>query len=77
MLRKMVQRLPQSMQLKAEAYSHVFAMDGEGTVLTSLQDPNGEHHTNTGALETDDWLYISSLHADNLARISKESIGIQ
>ena len=43
----------------------------EGNVLTSLQDPNGVHHTNTGALETDNWLYISSLHADNLARISK------
>ncbi|MBT7257793.1 MAG: SMP-30/gluconolactonase/LRE family protein, partial [Porticoccaceae bacterium] len=40
-------------------------------------DPNGIHHTNTGALETDDWLYISSLHADNLARISKDSIGSQ
>ena len=77
MLRKMVQRLPQFMQLKAEAYSHVFAMDAEGNVLSSLQDPNGIHHTNTGALETDDWLYISSLHADNLARISKETIGIQ
>ncbi|MDG1311661.1 MAG: SMP-30/gluconolactonase/LRE family protein [Porticoccaceae bacterium] len=77
MLRKIAQRLPQFMQLKAEAYSHVFAMDAEGNVLTSLQDPNGQYHTNTGALETDDWLYISSLHADNLARISKETIGIQ
>lgn len=77
MLRKMVQRLPQFMQLKAEAYSHVFAMDAEGNVLSSLQDPNGQYHTNTGALETDDWLYISSLHADNLARISKEKISLQ
>ena len=75
-LRKMVQRLPQFMQLAAESYSHVIAIDGDGNVLTSLQDPNGQHHTNTGALETDDWLYISSLHADNLARISREDAGI-
>ena len=76
-LRKINLRLPKSLQLKAEAYSHVFAMDAEGNVITSLQDPNGQHHTNTGALETDDWLYISSLHADNLARIRKQDIGIQ
>ena len=76
LLRKMVQRLPQFMQLAAESYSHVIAIDGNGNVLTSLQDPDGQHHTNTGALETDDWLYISSLHADNLARISREDAGI-
>ena len=75
-VRKMNLRLPKSLQLKAQAHSHVFAMDGEGNVLTSLQDANGQHHTNTGALETDDWLYISSLHADNLARISREDAGI-
>ena len=76
LIRKMVQRLPQFMQLAAESYSHVIAIDGDGNVLTSLQDPNGQHHTNTGALETDDWLYISSLHADNLARIKREDAGI-
>jgi sugar lactone lactonase YvrE len=69
-------RLPKSRQLAAESYSHVFAMDGDGNVLTSLQDPNGIYHTNTGALETDDWLYISSLHADDLARIRKQDIGL-
>jgi sugar lactone lactonase YvrE len=76
-LRKINVRLPKSMQLQAQAYSHVFAIDGEGNVITSLQDPAGRYHTNTGALETDDWLYISSLHADNLARIRKQDIGIQ
>jgi len=61
---------------QAEHYSHVFAMDKDGAVILSLQDPNGEHHTNTGAMETDNWLYISSLHSDNLARISRENAGI-
>ena len=50
--------------------------DAEGNVLTSLQGPNSAHHTNTGAMETDDWLYISSLHAENLARISRADAGI-
>ena len=76
MLRKIVQRMPQSMQPAAENYSHVFAMDANGNVLTSLQDPNGRHNTNTGAMETDNWLYISSLHAENLARIRKQDIGL-
>jgi sugar lactone lactonase YvrE len=75
-LRKMVQRLPASVRPQAEHYSHVFAMDKDGAVILSLQDPNGEHHTNTGAMETDNWLYISSLHSDNLARISRENAGI-
>ena len=76
-LRKVVQRLPAFMRPQAVSYSHVFAMNGEGEVLISLQDPNGEHHTNTGALETDDWLYISSLHADNLARISWSNVAME
>jgi len=76
MLRKISQRLPAFMQLQATAYSHVFAIDQDGNVLTSLQGPNSAHHTNTGAMETDDWLYISSLHAENLARISRADAGI-
>jgi len=75
-LRKIVQRLPASVRPQAVSYSHVFAMDKDGAVITSLQDPDGEHHTNTGAMETDNWLYISSLHADNLARISRENAEI-
>jgi hypothetical protein len=61
---------------KAENYSHIFAMTSDGEIITSLQDPKGEHHTNTGALETEEWLYISSLHAENLARISWDQLNI-
>ena len=75
-VRKMVQRLPTFMRPATEHYSHVFAIDEEGTVITSLQDPDGQHHTNTGALESEQWLYISSLHAPNLARINKQSLGL-
>jgi sugar lactone lactonase YvrE len=76
-LRKIVQRFPAFMRPQAVAYSHVFAMNGDGDVLTSLQDPEGTYHTNTGALETDNWLYISSLQADNLARISWQDIDLE
>ena len=68
-IRKIVQRLPAFMRPQAQLYSHVFAMDGQGNVLQSLQDPSGDYHTNTGALETNNWLYISSLHEDELARL--------
>ena len=77
LVRKIFQRFPPFMRPQAVPYSHVFAMTGDGEVLTSLQDPKGVHHTNTGALETEDWLYISSLHADNLARISWRDVGLE
>ena len=77
LMRKIVQRLPLFMRPQAVPYSLVFAMTGEGERLVSLQDPEGQHHTTTGALETDDWLYISSLHADNLARISWQDVDLE
>ena len=76
MLRKVVHRLPDILQPQAQHYSHVFAMDGNGKIATSLQDPKGHYHTNTGALESEEWLYISSLHAADLARINKQTIGL-
>ena len=74
-VRKIVQRLPSFMRPAAANYSHVFAINEAGEVLTSLQDPAGTHHTNTGALETDDWLYISSLHDQHLARLPRAKLG--
>ncbi len=68
-LRKILLRLPKLFRPAAKHYSHVFAIDENGKVLASLQDPVGSYHTNTGALEIGNWLYISSLHEDELARI--------
>ena len=76
-LRKVVHRLPPAMRPKPDQYGHVFAMDAEGQVLPSLQDPEAGYHTNTGVLETDNWLYISSLHAENLGRISRANAGLK
>jgi sugar lactone lactonase YvrE len=68
-LRRVVQRLPAALKPAARHYGHVFAVNGEGRVLTSLQDPAGGFHTTTGALEADGWLYISSLAESSLARL--------
>jgi sugar lactone lactonase YvrE len=76
-LRVVIQRFPTFMRPAAQHYGHVIAIDAQGQVLHSLQNPEGNYHTNTGALEVGDWLYISSLHADNLGRISKAKAGIQ
>ena len=76
-MRSVVHRFPAFTRPKAEHYGHVIAIDAEGQVLLSLQDPLGSYHTNTGALEVGNWLYISSLHADNLGRISKTNAGLQ
>ena len=46
-----------------EAYGHVFAIDEEGRVTISLQDPAGAYPETTGATETADRLYIQSLDA--------------
>lgn len=68
-LRKVVQRLPAALRPAAAHYGHVFQIDDDGNVLVSLQNPAGTYHTNTGALEHDGWLYISSLHETSLARL--------
>jgi sugar lactone lactonase YvrE len=62
-LRKVVLRLPQSLLPLGDSYGHVFAIDEDGRVTTSLQDPTGAYPETTGATETADRLYIHSLHA--------------
>jgi len=62
-LRKILLRLPRSLLPLGESYGHVFAIDEDGRVLTSLQDPSGRYPEATGATETADRLYIHSLNA--------------
>ncbi len=68
-LRKVAQRLPAALRPSAQFYGHVFAMDGEGEVLVSLQDPEGGYHTTTGAMEHDGWLWVSSLQESAFGRL--------
>ena len=65
-----VQRLPAFVRPKAEHYGHVIALDERGRVALDLQGPDGSYPTNTGALETDRFLYVSSLTAPALGRLA-------
>lgn len=75
-LRKVVQRLPGVVRPKAKYYGHILAISGDGEVLVNLQDPAATYPLTTGASETDEYLYISSLVAPVLARISKVNLDL-
>lgn len=68
-IRTIVQRLPAFIRPKAQHYGHVIKISESGDVLDSLQDPSGEYPLTTGVLETEYFLYISSLTAGSLARM--------
>ena len=73
-LRKMVQRLPSALRPAAQPYGHVLAIGADGTVLVNLQDPDGGYPINTTAVETEDYLYIGSLVAPEIARLPMASL---
>lgn len=68
-LRKVVQRLPRLLRPSAEDSTHVIAIDADGRVLASLQDPSAEFPMATGACETDERLYITRLFGSELPYI--------
>jgi sugar lactone lactonase YvrE len=65
-LRKVMLRLPRFLLPLGQSYGHVFAIDEDGRVTASLQDPSGAYPEATGATETADRLYIHSLHAHGI-----------
>ncbi len=75
-LRKVVQRLPAFARPKAQAYGHIIALDDMGKVVEDLQDPAGRYPVNTSVRETKDYLYVGSLAASALARVSKAKVGL-
>ena len=62
-MRKVLLRLPRFLLPLGQPYGHVFAIDENGRVVESLQDPSGAYPETTGATETADRLYIHSLTA--------------
>jgi sugar lactone lactonase YvrE len=75
-LRKMIQRMPKFIRPKATAYGHIIAIDGNGKVLKSLQDPKTNYPQNTGVKETKEFLYIGSLISPVVARLAKSKVGL-
>lgn len=75
-LRKVVQRLPSFVRPAAKYYGHILAISGDGEILVNLQDPAATYPLTTGASETSEYLYVSSLVAPTLARIRREDVGL-
>jgi sugar lactone lactonase YvrE len=70
-LRKLTLRLPRSMWPIPKAYGHVMAFKENGKVVTDFQDPSGAYPETTAVTETQDRLYIQSLHAKGLGWLPK------
>jgi sugar lactone lactonase YvrE len=75
-LRSLALRLPKALWPVPPAYGHVFAFDESGKVLVDLQDPSGAYPEATAVTETDDRLYIQSLHAKTLGWTDKKAAGL-
>jgi sugar lactone lactonase YvrE len=76
-VRKILQRMPKFARPKATVYGHIIAIDGNGKVLEDLQDTNTNYPLNTSVTETKNYLYIGSLVAPVLARLSKTKAGVK
>lgn len=70
-LRKVTLRLPRVLWPIPKPYGHVFAFSEDGRIVADLQDPSGAYPETTGVTETDDRLYIQSLHAHSLGWLPK------
>lgn len=75
-LRSLSMRLPKALWPVPPAYGHVVAFDESGQVLLDLQDPTGAYPETTAVTETDDRLYIQSLHAKSLGWLDKKKTGL-
>ena len=73
-LRKVVQRLPEGLRPKADPFSHVFAVNGDGEVLMNLADPAARYPALTGVLETPDTLYLTTLFGHALPYLPKSDL---
>ena len=70
-LRKVVQRLPAFLRPAAVPSSHVVAIDGDGNVQMSLQDPGARFPAMTGVCETGQRLYLTRLFGHELPYLDK------
>ncbi|HMW68775.1 MAG TPA: SMP-30/gluconolactonase/LRE family protein, partial [Nitrosomonas sp.] len=71
LLRKMVLRFPRFLWPMPESYGHVIAFTETGQIVVDLQDPTGDYPETTGVTETNERLYIQSLHAKSLGWLDK------
>jgi sugar lactone lactonase YvrE len=74
--RKILLRLPRAIRPAAEPSAHLIAIDGNGVVLMNLQDTRAGYAAITGAYESRNALYISSLFGNRLARLDKAALAV-
>jgi sugar lactone lactonase YvrE len=68
-LKSLLSKLPKAFWPKPKPYGLVLALDENGRIVRSLQDPTGNHLSEiTSAREYDGYLYLGSLHADRIGR---------
>lgn len=72
MLRAMIQRLPQFFRPTASAYGHLIKVNESGKITLNAQDPHGNFSFVTGAIETNDGIYVSSLTANAVGFLKKK-----
>ncbi len=65
-LRSLTLRLPRALWPIPKAYGHVVAFTEDGKIVADLQDPSGAYPETTAITETQDRLYVQSLHAHGL-----------
>lgn len=73
-LRKLVFRLPHRLRPSPARSSHLMAIDGDGVVLMSPYDPAAGYPMITGAVETPNSLYLTTLTGHVLPWLSKDTL---
>jgi len=71
-MRSLTLRLPRALWPIPKAYGHVMAFTEDGKVVADLQDPSGSYPETTAVTETNDRLYVQSLHAHGLGWLEKK-----
>lgn len=73
-MRKVLQRFPARLRPRAVPHSQVIAINSDGEVLMNLHDASARFPAITGALETADTLYLSTLFGQQLPYVRKQDL---
>ena len=74
-LRRLIYRIPASLQPKPKRHPFVLGLDSDGNIVHNLQDVDGvEFSKSTSAEQVGDWLYIGSLTEPKWGRIAISSL---
>lgn len=70
-LRKLILRLPESLRVsEPDPMAWIIALNHNGEVVHNLQDHSGRYYTVTSVNEADGYLWLGSLTAHSVARVS-------